>query len=66
MTANQQEHDQLRDQARTRTLFGAAVGISGAGLLTIGIIKLAVHRSSNTTAWNMTISPNGVVAFGRF
>lgn len=66
MTASQQQHDQLRDQARTRTLFGGAAGISGAGLLTIGIIKLAMHRSSNATAWNMTISPNGVVAFGRF
>ncbi len=66
MTLNQQERDQLKDQVRTRTLFGAAVGISGAGLLTIGLVKLALHHPTNTTAWNITISPNGMMAFGRF
>ena len=66
MTLNQQERDQLHDQARTRTLFGAAVGISGVSLLAIGIVKLALHRSNNATALNITISPDGVMAFGRF
>jgi tetratricopeptide (TPR) repeat protein len=66
MTVNQQERDQLRDQVRTHTLVGAAIGISGASLLAIGIVKLALHRSTNAMAWNITLSPNGVMAFAHF
>lgn len=64
---NQQERDRLRDQASTRKLFGAVVGVTGVGLLATGIIKLAVHaKGSRVTAWSLTPSSNGVLVLGTF
>lgn len=66
--ASQQVRIALQDKADSRTLTGAVVGIAAAGLLATGVIKLALHDSSEptTTAWHLSFTSNGVVAFGRF
>lgn len=67
-SANQADYSRLHDKASTRNLAGAITGAGGAGLLIIGIIKLAIHSKepSQITAWNLAPAGNGVMVFGRF
>jgi tetratricopeptide (TPR) repeat protein len=60
----------LHDQARTRNLLGAVIGIGGGGLIVTGVIKLALHSRdhavTSTAALDIGISGHGVVVSGRF
>jgi len=49
----QRASEDLHDRAHTRALFGTAVAIGGAALITTGVVKLV-------------ITPSGVAATGRF
>lgn len=65
----QTEAKQLRDRADTRSLIGTVVGIGGAALFVGGVVKLAIHPSSEpatSTALNVGFSSNGLVLSGRF
>jgi tetratricopeptide (TPR) repeat protein len=64
----QRERDDLYDQASRRRLVGTIVGIGGAGLLVTGVIKLAITPTGarSATSWNLGVSGNGVMVFGRF
>lgn len=68
MTTNQQVRDRLKDREHTRNLLGAVIGIGGAGLLTTGIVKLAVHpkKPSRIASWNIAVSGNGLTILGQF
>jgi len=67
-TTDQAEYSRLSDNASTRNLLGAVIGIGGAGLLVTGIIKLAVHSEepSRVSQLGFGASRTGVVVFGRF
>jgi len=65
----QTEAKQIRDRADTRSLLGTMVGIGGAALLIGGVVKLAIHPSSEpstASALNVGLSSNGLVVFARF
>lgn len=63
-----QEHHQLQDKASTRSSIGAVIGIAGAGALVTGIIKLAAvpKARSGVATWNLGVSGDGLMVFGRF
>ena len=69
-SGNQVDYNRLKDKAHTRALFGAIVGIGGAGLVVTGIIKLAVHSETpsrgTVTEWGIVPSGSGATVFGRF
>ncbi|MGN6109136.1 MAG: tetratricopeptide repeat protein [Kofleriaceae bacterium] len=68
-TPSQQEQNSLRNKADTRSLVGTTLGIVGGGLAVVGIVKLAIHsdpRDVGRHAWNLSVSPNGIVVFGWF
>jgi hypothetical protein len=58
----------MHEQASTRSLVGAVIGIGGAGLFLTGIIKLAIHseESARVAGWRVSASANGVVVLGTF
>lgn len=64
------ERNALRDQARTRNLIGAVVGIGGAVLTATGVVMLVTHSRdrgrSGTASVDIGLSGHGVVVFGRF
>lgn len=64
----QLEANTLRDKASTRSLVGTVIGIGGAGLLVTGVVKLIIHPSAaaSETAFNVGVTGNGIVVFGRF
>jgi tetratricopeptide (TPR) repeat protein len=65
---NEQGKNRLHDQANTRNLLGSVFGVGGAGLLVVGIIKLAIHADtpSQPAGWDIVATTNGVMAVGRF
>ena len=58
----------LHDQASTRRLAGAIVGVGGAALAATGIYLLATsrHRDRSTASLDVGITGRGVVVLGRF
>ena len=68
--ANARTRNELHNQADTRTIVGAVVGVGGAVLTATGIYMLLSHgrrhEASNATAFDVGISGRGVVVFGRF
>ena len=67
---NVRSRDELRDQARTRNLLGAVIGIGGGALIVTGVIKLAIHPHDravpSTAALDIGVSGHGVIVSGRF
>jgi hypothetical protein len=66
--ANMASRQHLYDQASSRNLTGAIVGITGAVVIAAGIIKLAWHHHSlpQPTAITISINSRGIFAAGRF
>lgn len=67
-TTNQQERDRLRGQEHSRNVLGIVVGAGGVGLLTLGIVKLAIYPKERppSTSWNIAVTGNGLLVLGRF
>lgn len=57
---------QLRDRASTRRWAGAISGIGAAGLLTLGIVKLAITTSPSSQPIAVSITGSGFAVAGRF
>jgi tetratricopeptide (TPR) repeat protein len=61
---------ELRAAARARSIGGAVVGVGGAALIAIGVIKLASHRRepprAASASWSLGLSGHGLAAIGSF
>jgi len=62
--------DDLHDEASTRSLAGAIIGVGGVLLTVTGIYMLVTHsersETQHGTALGVGITGHGVIAFGRF
>lgn len=67
---NTRTRNDLRDQAHTRNIVGAVVGVGGVVLTATGVYMLITHGSRrdglNTTSANLGISGRSLVVFGSF
>jgi hypothetical protein len=70
MTSNEVRRIELRDTSHTRDLAGAAVGIASAGLIAVGVVKLAIHPGEQprpgSLSWSVGASAHGAYVFARF
>jgi tetratricopeptide (TPR) repeat protein len=69
MNIDNRKRSDLHDQASTRRLAGAIVGVGGAALTATGIYLLSTSRHqdrSTTASLDVGITGRGVVVFGRF
>jgi tetratricopeptide (TPR) repeat protein len=72
---NQQANDEprddlrpaLREKSESRQLWGTIITATGGGLVLVGVIKLAIHPSSATSARaTLRLTPGGLAVQGRF
>lgn len=57
----------LRDKADSRQTVGLITSVAGLGLLTAGLVKLALYdHAPTTTAWRIMPNGNGLAVFGSF
>ena len=65
---DQRRRSELHDRGDTRALLGAVIGIGGAAVFVVGVVKLAIapdRRQAASNAVGLSIAPNGVAVFGR-
>ncbi len=68
-SASQQQANSLHDTASTRRVVGVSAGVGGLVLLGVGgLMLLHDHhaRPATRASWNVGVSPNGAMVFGRF
>lgn len=67
---NSRTRNDLYDQAKTRNLLGAVIGIGGVVLTATGVVLLAAHSPDrghpHTASVDIGISGRGMIVFGQF
>jgi tetratricopeptide (TPR) repeat protein len=67
---DEEQRLELRDRSRSRNIAGIAASIGGAGLLVIGMTKLAIHgqrpRRAGASSWGIGAGYRGAVVICRF